>query len=50
MVVIIKSMLLESKRLLENFYRSKRLVNELELGYEKIFIGFFIFHNTVMKD
>lgn len=29
-------MLSESKRLLENVYRSKRMVNELGLGYEKI--------------
>ena len=36
MIAIIKSMLPESERLPENLYRSKRMVSELGLGYEKI--------------
>ena len=36
MIAIIKSMLLESERLPENLYKSKRMVSELGLGYEKI--------------
>jgi len=36
MIVIIKSMLPETEKLPENFYRSKKMVNELGLGYEKI--------------
>jgi hypothetical protein len=36
MIVIIKSMLPDSKRLPNNFYRSKRMVRELGLEYQKI--------------
>jgi hypothetical protein len=36
MVVIIKSMLPESEKLAENFYRSKKMLAELVLRYEKI--------------
>ncbi|KAK2420664.1 hypothetical protein QL285_031368 [Trifolium repens] len=36
MIVIIKSMLPETEKLPENFYRSKKMVKDLGLGYEKI--------------
>ncbi|XP_072081023.1 uncharacterized protein [Arachis hypogaea] len=36
MVAIIKSMLPESEKLPEDFYRSKTMIQELGLGYEKI--------------
>jgi len=36
MISIIKGMLPESERLPENLYSSKKMVNELGLGYEKI--------------
>ncbi|XP_072076225.1 uncharacterized protein [Arachis hypogaea] len=36
MVAIIKSMLPESEKLLEDFYRSKTMIQELRLGYDKI--------------
>ncbi|KAK2455713.1 hypothetical protein QL285_003139 [Trifolium repens] len=36
MIVIIKSMLPETEKLQENFYRSKKMVKDLGLGYEKI--------------
>ena len=36
MIVIIKSMLPDSERLPDNFYKTKRMVTDLGLGYEKI--------------